>query len=189
MHTPSAIVIGCSAGGVDALRVVIGGLAADLHQTVLVCCHSRSDTVDMLCELLGRYSRLAVIEAVERQPVRPGVVHVAPPGYHLLVEADLHFALTVDPRVNYARPSIDILFQSAADTWRDGLIGVILTGANEDGALGLHRVRELGGIAIVQLPSDAEAPAMPQAALDVAGSDYCVPLANIAPLLNTLCLP
>ncbi|GLQ88125.1 chemotaxis protein CheB [Dyella flagellata] len=187
MTTPAAIAIGCSAGGVDALMTLLGALDARLRQSVLVCCH-RSDAMDILGDVLGRMSVLPVIEAVERQPVQAGVVHLAPSGYHLLVESDLHFALSADPRVNYSRPSIDVLFCSAAEVWRQALIGVILTGANADGAAGLQRIRELGGVAIVQSPTDAEATAMPQAALDMAGADYCLPLPDIAPLLNRLCL-
>ncbi|GLQ92601.1 chemotaxis protein CheB [Dyella acidisoli] len=188
MSTPAAIAIGCSAGGVDALKAVLGGLDAKLSQAILVCLHSRSDTVDMLCQVLKRISALPVVEAIERDAVQSGVIHLAPPGYHLLVESDLHFALSIDPRVNHARPSIDVLFYSVAEVWRDALIGVILTGANADGAAGLRRIRQLGGVAVVQSPSDAEATAMPQAALEVAGADYCVPLSDIAPLLNRLCL-
>lgn len=188
MSTPTAIAIGCSAGGVDALKSVLGGLDAKLSQVILVCLHSHADTVDMLCEVLGRMSALPVTEAVEREAVQPGVVYLAPSGYHLLVESDLHFALSIDPRVNHARPSIDVLFYSAAEAWRDGLIGVVLTGANADGAAGLRRIRQLGGLAVVQSPADAEAATMPQAALDIAGADYCVPLSEIAHVLNRLCL-
>ncbi|WP_266159590.1 chemotaxis protein CheB [Dyella silvatica] len=188
MRTPTAIAIGCSAGGVDALKAVISNLDSRIRQAILVCCHSSSDTMDLLCEVLGRVSALPVIEAVERQLVRSATVQLAPPGYHLLVERDLHFALSIDPRVNYARPSIDVMFSSAAEVWADSLIGVILTGGNADGAAGLQRVRQRGGMAVVQSPADAEVATMPQAALDLAGADYCVGLADIAPLLNQLCL-
>ncbi len=188
MTTPMAIAIGCSAGGVDALKAVIGGLDSRLEQTIIACCHSSSDTIDLLCEVLGRTSALPVIEAAERHPVQRGVVQLAPTGYHLLVESDQHFALSIDPRVNYARPSIDVLFSSAAEVWQSALIGVILTGGNADGAIGLQRIRELGGLAIIQSPAGAEAATMPQAALDIAGADYCVDLPDIAPLLNRLCL-
>lgn len=187
MIAPSAIVIGCSAGGVDALMILLGGLDASLKQPVLVCCH-RSDTMDILSDVLGRASALPVHDAIEREPVRQGMVYLAPAGYHLLVERNLHFALSADARVNYARPSIDVLFYSAAEAWRQALVGVILTGANADGAAGLRRIRQLGGTAVVQSPSDADAAAMPQAALDAAGADYCLPLSDIAPLLNRLCL-
>jgi two-component system chemotaxis response regulator CheB len=186
--TPLAIAIGCSAGGVDALKAVIGKLDARIQQTILVCCHSRSDTMELLCEVLGRVSALPVIEAAERHRVQAGVVQLAPSGYHLLVENDQRFALSIDPRVNYARPSIDVMFNSAAEVWGEQLIGVILTGGNADGAAGLQRIRQGGGIAIIQSPIDAEASTMPQAALDSAGADYCVKLPDIAPLLNHLCL-
>jgi two-component system, chemotaxis family, protein-glutamate methylesterase/glutaminase len=188
MSTPAAIAIGCSAGGVDALKTVLGGLDAALRQTILVCCHSSSDTVDLLCEVLGRVSPLPVTEAKERHAARAGVVHLAPSGYHLLVENNLHFALSVDPRVNHVRPSIDVMFTSAAEVWQKALVGVVLTGGNADGAKGLQRIRELGGVAIVQSPEDAEAPTMPRAALEIAGADHCVALNDMAPLLNRLCL-
>jgi two-component system, chemotaxis family, protein-glutamate methylesterase/glutaminase len=189
MSTPKAIVIGCSAGGVDALKTVLGGLDGALRQAILVCCHSSSDTVDLLCEVLGRSSPLPVAEAKERHPVSAGTIYLAPSGYHLLVESDLHFALSVDPRVNHARPSIDVMFTTAAEVWRGALVGVVLTGGNADGSSGLKRIRELGGMAIVQSPDDAHAPTMPRAALEAAGADYCVGLNDIAPLLNRLCLP
>lgn len=188
MNMRQAIAIGCSAGGVDALKAIAGGLDRRLRQAILVCCHSSSDTVDLLCEVLGRVCALPVIEAVERHPAQPGTVHLAPSGYHLLVESDRHFALSIDPRVNYARPSIDVMFCSAAEVWHETLIGIVLTGGNADGASGLKRIRELGGLAIVQSPSSAEMSAMPQAALDMAGADYCMELSEIAPLLNRLCL-
>jgi two-component system, chemotaxis family, protein-glutamate methylesterase/glutaminase len=188
MTAPQAIAIGCSAGGLDALKVLLGGLDPGLRQAVLVCCHSGSDTVELLCEVLQRVCTLPVTEAAERHTARPGTIHLAPSGYHLLVEKDGHFALSVDPRVQYARPSIDVMFCSAAEVWHEKLIGVVLTGGNADGASGLHRIRELGGTAIVQSPSNAEMPTMPQAALDTAGADYCVDLSDIAPLINRLCL-
>lgn len=189
MATPQAIVIGCSAGGLTALESLFAALAPALSQPIVVCCHTGSSTVDLLCELLGDHASLPVVEAREREPLKGGVIHIAPSGYHLLVEANRRFSLSVDERVSFARPSIDVLFDSAAEAYREGLIGIVLTGANRDGAEGLSRIRRLGGLAIVQDPPEAEVPAMPQAALDLAGSDHCLPLAAIAPLLNRLCLP
>lgn len=189
MKEPEAIVVGCSAGGLEALKILLAGLDPRLSQPLLVCCHSGADSVDLLCELLARVSTLPVVEAVERAPARGGVVHVAPSGYHLLVEADRCFALSADPRVSHSRPSIDVLFGAAADVWRRALIGVVLTGANSDGAQGLLQLRRNGGCAIVQSPADAMAKTMPQAALDIAGADYCLPLDAIALLLNRLCCP
>ena len=113
-------------------------------------------------------------------------IHLAPAGYHLLIERDRCFAYSVDEPVHYSRPSIDVLFESAADAYGAGLAGVMLTGASPDGAKGLMRIRQAGGLAIVQDPAEALASAMPQAALDQAGADHCLPLARIAPLLNEL---
>ena len=189
MVAPQAIVIGCSAGGLTALESLFAAIDPVLPQPIAVCCHTGSATVDMLCELLAKHATLPVEEARERAPMRGGVIHVAPSGYHWLVETSRRFSLSVDQRVSFARPSIDVLFESASEAYRDALIGVLLTGANSDGADGLVHVRQAGGIAVVQDPADAEVPAMPAAALQRAGADHCLPLAAIAPLLNRLCLP
>ena len=187
MRRPELIAIGCSQGGFNALRILLGGLDRRLSQTLLVCCHT-SGNVDSLCELLGNHSALPVMEARERQLATGGAVHIAPGGYHLLIENDRHFALSVDEQVCHSRPSIDVMFSSATDVYHSAMIGVILTGANRDGAEGLARIRQRGGIAVVQDPESADASAMPRAALELAGADYCVPLEQIAPLLNHLCL-
>jgi two-component system, chemotaxis family, protein-glutamate methylesterase/glutaminase len=189
MATPDAIVLGCSAGGLTAMEVLFAGIDPALPQPIVVCCHTGSSNVDLMCELLAHHATLPVIEAQERAPLHPGTIHVAPSGYHLLVEASHRFALSVDERVSFARPSIDVLFDSAAEAYRESLLGILLTGANRDGAEGLARIRRYGGLAIVQDPDDAEVPAMPRAALELAGADHCLPLTAIAPLLNRLCLP
>jgi two-component system chemotaxis response regulator CheB len=188
MRLPEAIAVGCSQGSFHALQVLLGGLDARLTQTLLICCHTSGD-VSTLCELLAVHSTLPIAEARERQPATGGMVHVAPAGYHLLVENDRHFALSVDEHVRYSRPSIDVMFGSATDVYGESLIGVVLTGANSDGAEGLARIRRRGGMAVVQAPESAEAAAMPRAALESAGADHCLPLEAIAPLLNRLCLP
>jgi two-component system chemotaxis response regulator CheB len=180
------VVVGCSAGGLRALHVLLGGLAGDFPLPVVVVCHTGSDDVTLLCELLARTSALPVVEAVERHVPTPGTVHVAPSGYHLLLGDDGRFALSVDPRVGFARPSIDVLFESAAALGGTHVAGVIMTGANTDGAHGLRRIRERGGLGIVQDPADAEVDHMPAAALAQAGADHCVPLVEIAPLLTRI---
>lgn len=188
MTAPHAIAIGCSAGGLTALEIVLGGLDPRIPSAILVCCHTGSSDVEILCELLARHTQLPVVEAAEREAARSGTVHVAPSGYHLLLEHDRRFSLSVDPKVNFSRPSIDVLFASAAEAYGASLIGVVMTGANQDGARGLADIRRCGGLAIVQDPADAEVRTMPQAALDIAGADHCIALAAIAPLLNRLCL-
>jgi two-component system chemotaxis response regulator CheB len=188
MKTPQAIVIGCSAGGLTALQRVLPGLDTRLGVPVVICCHTGSADVTILVDLLGRHASLPVVEASERAPADPGVIHVAPSGYHLMIEPNFHFSLSVDAKVAYARPSIDVLFETAADAWQDGLIAVLLTGANSDGAQGLVAVRRAGGYALVQDPLTAEADVMPLAGLEAAGADACLPLDVIAAKLNELCL-
>lgn len=189
MSAPQAIVIGCSLGGFSALCTVLGGLDARLTAAVIACCHAgTNDDPGLLCELLGARCALPVVEAREREPVRAGTVQLAPGGYHLLLERDLRFALSVDDPVSYARPSIDVLFASAAEVYGPRAIGVVLTGANADGAEGLRLMRASGSVAVVQDPATAEAARMPQAALDRAGADHCLPLEDIPTLLNRFCL-
>jgi len=182
-----AVVVGCSAGGLAALQLLLGGLRRPLQVPMVVVCHSGSEDMRLFCELLATRSGLPVREAEERQLPEPGQVYVAPSGYHLLVERDGRFALSVDPRVAFSRPSIDVLFESAAETWRGRLLAVLLTGANSDGARGCQRVRELGGRVVVEDPRTAQVPTMPAAALELAGADHCLPLADIPSLLETLC--
>lgn len=181
-----AIVIGCSSGGLAALTPLLRALEPPLAQAIVVCSHSGDHGTGLLASLLGRHCRLPVREARERFPVAPGTIHLAPPGYHLMIERERRFALSVDEPVHYSRPSIDVLFESAAAAYGARVAGVVLTGASADGALGLACIRHNGGLAIVQDPAEAPAPAMPSAALARAGADHCLPLAQIASLLHRL---
>ena len=188
MKAVETIVIGCSTGGPGALARLLGALDHRLPASVVVCSHATSSSPHTMCHLLAQHSTLPVIEACEREPLRGGMVQVAPPDYHLLIERGRRFALSVDEPVGFSRPSIDVLFGSAAEACGEGLIAVILTGANADGAAGLACVRRAGGAAIVQQPDDAAAPAMPRAALELAGADHCVALDEMASLINRLCM-
>lgn len=185
--SPRIVAIGASAGGLEALKLVLGGLPADYPWPVLALLHgSARHGGSQLDQLLQRSCALAVAEAQPRQAVRAGAVYLAPAGYHLLLERDLQFSLSVDEKVSYSRPSIDVLFDSVADVCGSGAVGVILTGSNDDGAAGLAAIRARGGLAIVQDPAEAQAPQMPQAALDRAGADHVLPLRGIAALLAAL---
>ncbi|HUP91492.1 MAG TPA: chemotaxis protein CheB [Solimonas sp.] len=181
-----AFVVGASAGGVGALRTLLGALSERLRTPLIVVLHTAADDHAGLCRMYARVCPLPVVEAQERCRIEPQRVYLAPPGYHLLVEKNEHFSLSTEAKVRYVRPSIDVLFESAADAWRNAVIGVVLTGANDDGARGLLRIRQRGGVGIVQSPDDAEVPEMPAAALRLAGADHVVELAGIAPLLNRL---
>lgn len=182
-----AVVVGASSGGIDALRQLMSGLAADFTTPLIIVQHTAAEGSQGLVEVLDGFGPLKIGEAQARHPVLPGHAYLAPPGYHLLVEKNERFSLSVDERVCYVRPSVDVLFESAADVWRASLVGVILTGANDDGANGLKAVRAAGGKAIVQLPSDAFAAEMPMAALARAGADYVAPSAQVGALLSRLC--
>jgi two-component system chemotaxis response regulator CheB len=182
--TPDIVVIGASWGGLHAIGTVLGGLPAAFPAAIVVVQH-RGQEDGMLAELLDRVCPLAVREAEDKDALGPGSVLVAPPGYHVLVEAD-GVALSVDEPVAFSRPSIDVLLSSAAVSHRERTVGVVLTGANGDGAIGLRDIRRCGGVAIVQDPADAERPEMPRAALAACPGAQVRPLDAIAPELAQL---
>ena len=181
-----AIVVGSSAGGLNALKTVLRNLNRDFKFPVIIVQHISPDSENYLIHILNDLKRLKVKEADEKEHPLPGYAYVAPPNYHLLVEPDQTFTLTVDERVNYARPSIDVLFETAAEAYREHLIGIILTGANNDGSRGMKRIKELGGLAIVQDPETAEVDSMPRAAILACAVDHVLPLEEIASFLNEL---
>ena len=172
------VVVGTSAGGLHALRTIVAGLPADFGIPVTVVQH-RARESELLCELLQECSGLAVNEVTDKQDVEPGV-WVAPPDYHLMFDADGVFSLSVDEPVRYSRPSIDVLFESAADVYGMDAIGVVLTGANMDGSAGLRRIADAGGHAVVQDPETAEVRVMPRAAVRAVPDACVLPLEEIA---------
>jgi two-component system chemotaxis response regulator CheB len=179
------IVMGTSHGGLHALSTVIGGLPGDFPLPIAVVQHRSRDSDGIMATLLTDRSKLRVREVEDKEPIEPGWVYIAPPDYHLLVDGDV-FALSTEEPVAYSRPSIDVLFESAAEAYGDRLVGVVLTGANADGARGLKRIKEFGGYAVVQDPLTAESPPMPRAAIAAAPVDKVVPLEGIAPFLVQL---
>lgn len=178
-----------SAGGIHALRTILAALHPAFPVPILLVQHTASQDAHALCELFAAACALPVVEAEPRQPVMAGCVYLAPPGYHLLVESGPRLALSVDEKVCHVRPSADVLFLSASDVWRGALIGVVLTGANDDGAAGMVAIRSRKGLAVIQEPEDAEIRTMPDAALKRAGADHVLPLSKIGALLNQLCPP
>lgn len=181
-----AVVVGVSSGGVQALSQLLGALPAEFPLPILIVQHIGADAGDGLARLLDLHCRLRVKEADEQDQPAPGTVYLAPANYHLLVESDGRLALSADAPVSYARPSVDVLFESAAEVFGPALIGVVLTGANHDGSRGLARIRQRGGLALVQDPAEAEAPQMPNAALAATAVDHVASLAGIAALLVDL---
>jgi len=181
------VVVGASFGGFEALKIVLGALPAGYPVPLAIVQHQGSPGPG-LAALLQRYTALVVVDAEDKDEMLPGIAYVAPPGYHLLVEQG-SVALSVDPPVSHARPSIDVLFESAADTYGPHAIGVILTGTGQDGALGLARIKRRGGRTIVQDPATAMRGAMPSAALAGTSVDWILPLEQIGPRLVELHQP
>jgi two-component system chemotaxis response regulator CheB len=175
------VAIGASWGGLRAVEIVLGALPQDFAAPVVIAQHRQVDSSDgMLVRLLDARCALTVCEAEDKQALHPGLVLVAPPDYHLLVEAG-SVALSVDAPLNFSRPSIDILFSSAADAYAERVAGVVLTGSNADGAHGLARIAGRGGIAIVQDPGTAERREMPDAALSATPTARVLALEQIGP--------
>ncbi|NID04842.1 chemotaxis protein CheB [Luteibacter jiangsuensis] len=179
-----ALVIGASAGGVAALQTMLGSLPGSFQAPVFVVLHVPKDRPSGIPELLGGYCALPVLEADDKQPVRPGHVYFAPPDYHLLVESRDALALSMDEPVLFSRPSIDVLFESAAAVYDRGLLAILLTGASSDGSEGVAAVRAAGGKAWIQCPVEAAAPAMPNAALAHAGADAVLRLGEMCERLK-----
>ena len=180
------VAIGCSWGGMRALERVLGALPQTFSSAVLVAQHRDPDAEDdLLAQLLARHTPLTVRDAEHGDPIVAGEVLLAPPGYHLLVD-EHEVALSVDEPVQFARPSIDVLFQSVAETFGQRAVGVVLTGANADGAEGLSEIKRRGGYTIVQDPETAERREMPEAALAV-GPSTVLPLDDIGPVLRGVC--
>lgn len=182
------IVVGASWGGLDAVGRLLADILDEIEQPIVIAQHRHTSAAPGgLADLLRLRIRRPVQDVEDKMPIEPRNVYVAPPDYHLLVEPG-SFALSVDERVQYARPSIDVLFESAAFAYGTGLIGIILTGANEDGAAGLAAVKGRGGVAIVQEPDGAERRTMPDAAIAATVADAVLPLEEIGAYLFDLCV-
>ncbi len=186
MSSYDLIAIGASAGGLRALPSVLGALPGDTTTAVVIVQHMSPDVGDSMVQHLRTLCALPVDEAVDKQPVSAGVVYVASPGYHLLIERDRYFALSLDPPVHHSRPAIDVLFECAAEVYGARAVGVLLTGANSDGTRGMQFIHEHGGLTVVQDPDTAHCEHMPRAAIRAVKIDHILPLSAIAPLLGNL---
>ena len=175
-----AIAIGGSAGGFDAVTALLEALPTPFVPSILVVLHIPPDRPSQLATVFAARCRLPVREALDKETIEPGTVYVAPSDYHMLVEADGTLALSQDAPVAFSRPSIDVMFESAALAYGPRLLGIVLSGANEDGAAGLAAIRAAGGRAWVQDPADATSAAMPAAAVRSAGPELVLPLQDLA---------
>jgi two-component system chemotaxis response regulator CheB len=182
-----AIVIGASAGAIDALSVLLTPLTNEFPLPIMIVVHLPVDKRSVIAELFRQKCSLDVREAEDKTSITAGTVYFAPSDYHLLVEADKILSLSTEEQVNYSRPSIDVLFETAADVYGAGLVGIVLTGANNDGAAGLKCIMDAGGTGLVQRPELAYAPAMPLAALEACPDARSCRLEEIAEFLQGLC--
>jgi len=184
-----AIVIGTSSGGMNALKFLFSSLPVDFSIPIIIVQHISPCSDDQWIKLLNNNSKLYLKEADEKEKIEHGKVYIAPPNYHLMIERNKTFSLTIDERVNYSRPSIDVLFESAAEAYKNKLIGVILTGSNNDGTNGIKRIQECGGLTISQDPETAESSYMPASAIATNQPDYILSLEEITALLIKLDKP
>ncbi len=175
----NAIVIGVSWGGMQALKEILPSFPKDFSIPVIVVQHLGANSNSAWIEILDEMSSIKVKEADEKEKICAGTAYIAPANYHLMIERDETFSLSIDERVNHSRPSIDVLFECAAEVYGQNLIGVILSGLNHDGASGLRQVKKKGGIAIVQDPTTVEAGEMPRSAIAATKIDYILPLQKI----------
>jgi len=184
-----AIVIGTSSGGMNALKFLFSALPIDFSIPIIIVQHISPRSDNQWIKLLNINSKLYLKEADEKEKIEHGKVYIAPPNYHLMIERNKTFSLTIDERVNYSRPSIDVLFESAAEAYKNKLIGVILTGSNNDGTNGIKRIQECGGLIIAQDPETAESSYMPASAIATNQPDYILSLEEITALLIKLDKP
>ena len=180
------IVIGTSAGGLYALSKILHPLPGRFPLPIVIVQHRSKEHNELLEEVLQVKCKIKIKQADEKEPLHGGVAYIAPPDYHLLVEKDLTLSLSADAQVLHSRPSIDVLFESAAVVCKDGLIGILLTGANSDGAIGIKEIKKNGGITIAQDPQEADFPYMPQAAINSGQVMYIWTLEKIYTFLLTL---
>ena len=181
-----AVVIGASAGGVEALLTIFAGLKPGYRLPIIVVLHLPDERRSQLAEVFARRVALPVREVQDKQPIVPGTLYFAAPGYHVSVEHDLSLSLSQEEPVHYSRPAIDYLFESAADVYQQRLAAILLTGANQDGARGLSQVKQSGGLTIIQDPDEAQVATMPRAALELFQPDCILPLSGIGRLLVEL---
>ena len=186
--SPAAIVIGASAGAVDALGKLLPGLPASATVPIAIVVHLPPTRPSALVQLFRDKCALPVAHPLDKQRVAPGIWFAAP-DYHLLVEDGGTFAMSVDDQVNHSRPSIDVLFESAADVYADRLVAVVLTGASADGARGAQKIREAGGLVLVQDPAEADVGMMPRSAIERARPQIIAPLRELATILGSLSSP
>lgn len=185
-HDHKTLVIGGSAGSLTRVLQLLPYFAKNLNTAIVLVFHRRDTEDSSLVDVLSKRSLLPVKEADEKETIQPGVIYIAPTDYHLLIEKDNTFSLDYSEKVNYCRPSIDVTFESAADALQSSVVALLLSGANDDGTQGLKKVKEGGGIVVIQDPDTAEVSYMPQYALDRVKADFILTDDNSMELVSVL---
>ena len=178
------IVIGASAGGLSALKKILRGLDSKLSTPIVIVQHISSDVGDSILKLLKKNSGIECSEPIDKEKIEDNHIYLAPPDYHLLIEQGFYFSIYMGPKENYSRPSIDLLFETAAENSPGNVLGILLTGANSDGTKGLGVIKELGGVTIAQDPAEAEIPIMPESSINAGVVDYILSLDEIVDFIN-----
>jgi two-component system chemotaxis response regulator CheB len=173
--------MGGSAGSLAALSVVLGSLPSEFPAPIVIALHQHEDNHGRLCSVLSQLSVPPVKEAEDKELIDAGWVYLAPADYHLLIESEGYFALSLDDKVCFARPAIDVLFEAAADAFGSHLLGILLSGANRDGTAGMRRIKARGGTTVAQDPATAKVPLMPRSAIDAGAADHVVAIEDIGP--------
>ena len=180
------IVLGGSSGGIEALLKIIPNLNKEFSIPIVIVMHQLRTSKSSLADVLQAHTKLRVKEPEDKEKILHKYIYVAPPNYHLMIEEDKTFSFSNSELVNYSRPSIDVLFETAADAFGERLIGVLITGSNADGAHGIKQIKEKGGLTIVEDPSTADSPVMPKAAINMSKVDYILSVNEIFKKLNSL---
>lgn len=183
-HNSEILLLGGSAGSFKLLFQIVKALPADLNKVVIIVMHRKKNFVSEIEKLFAQNSRMPLKEISDKDKINKSTIYIAPANYHTLIEKDGYFGLDVSEALWYSKPSIDVTFESAADAWRDRCIAILFSGANQDGAQGMLKLRDAGSLTIVQHPEDAEMPEMPYAALNLNAIDYVLRTDEIFELLN-----
>ncbi len=178
-----AVVIGASSGGMNALRTILPVLPAGFNMPIVIVQHISATSNSYWIEMLNNLCKIHIKEADEKEKIQSGYAYIASPNYHLLIERDETLSLSADKRINFARPSIDVLFESAAEVYKESLVGIILSGANSDGTEGIRRIKEYGGLVIAQDPATAASAVMPSSAIQKSAVDHILSLQRITEIL------
>jgi two-component system chemotaxis response regulator CheB len=186
MGSDRAVIIGGSAGSLDVLLKVLPALSPLLNFPIVIVIHRKPDADSLLPDLLSSRTKLRVKEVDEKESIQGGTIYIAPADYHLLVEQDYTFSLDYSEKINFSRPAIDVTFQTAAEVYKDGLVGILLSGSNSDGVEGLKSVKIWGGEAVVQDPESAQVPYMPEQAIKHVKIDRILSIETMAEFINLL---